>query len=307
MTSPFPVPLNAVRAIEIVGRLGSLAPAARELGVTPGAVSQHIRRAESRLGVDLFERTAHGLVPTPALQQVLPQLTSGFGALADAFAALRGSDDHVLTLTVASVFASRWLIWRIAKFTALHPDIELRLVVTGQIVDLAHSDIDCGIRYGTGDWPGVRAELLGGARYSPVCAPEIAARLRTPADLARVPVIRDTTTMLSWQAWAAAAGLGDMPETAGPTYSDATLAYDAAIAGQGVLLAVDLMSADTVSDGRLVRPFAAAVESAPLGYWLASAAGRREPKKLRLFRDWLRHEVPDSELGYVEQARRRQT
>ena len=68
MASPFPIPLNALRAIEIVARRGALAPAAEELNVTPGAVSQHIRRAEERLGIELFERTPQGLRPTPALK-----------------------------------------------------------------------------------------------------------------------------------------------------------------------------------------------------------------------------------------------
>ena len=73
MANPFPIPLNALRAIEIVARRGALAAAAEELGVTIGAVSQHVRRAEERLGLDLFERSPHGLVPTPALRSALPQ------------------------------------------------------------------------------------------------------------------------------------------------------------------------------------------------------------------------------------------
>jgi DNA-binding transcriptional LysR family regulator len=302
MAGPLPIPLNAIRAIEIVGRRGALAPAAEELGVTPGAVSQHIRRAEERLGLELFERTPQGLRPTATLRQILPQLSSGFSALQDALAALRGSTDKVLSLTVGSVFASRWLIWRIGKFSALHPDIELRLVVSGQILDLHREDVDCAIRFGRGDWEGVRAERLGPAPFSPVCAPPLAQRLQTPADLARAPVIRDTSTMLSWDAWFAAAGL-EPPALHGPTYDDPALAFDAAISGQGVLLAVDRMAADAVSDGRLVRPFAVSAES-DVAYWLVVAEGRREPRKTRLFREWLRLEVPDSEQGYVAQLGR---
>src|SRR3954469_16804423 len=121
MPNPFSIPLNALRAIEIVARRGALAPAAEELGVTIGAVSQHIRRAEERLGLDLFERTAHGLVPLPALRQSLPHLTAGFAALQDGLTGLSGRDEQVLTVTLGSVFASRWLIWRVNRFTALYP------------------------------------------------------------------------------------------------------------------------------------------------------------------------------------------
>ncbi len=302
MASPFPIPLNAIRAIEIVGRRGALAPAAEELGVTPGAVSQHIRRAEERLGLELFERTPQGLRPTATLRQVMPQLSSGFSSLQDALAGLRGSNENVLSLTVGSVFASRWLIWRIGKFSALHPEVEVRLVVSGQIFDLHREDIDCAIRFGSGAWEGVRAERLGAAPYSPVCAPPLARQLRTSADLAHVPVIRDTSTMLSWDAWFAAAGL-EPPVLHGPTYDDPALAFDAAISEQGVLLTVDRMSADAVSDGRLVRPFGVSADS-DVAYWFVVAEGRREPRKTRLFREWLRMEVPDSEQGYVVQMAR---
>lgn len=305
MASPFPIPLNAVRAIEIVARRGALAPAAEELGVTPGAVSQHIRRAEERLGLALFERTPQGLRPTAALKAVMPDLSSGFAVLADALAALKGAGEGVLVLTTGSVFASRWLIWRVGRFTALNPGIELRLVITGSIVDLARPDVDCAIRYGRGDWPNVSAVPIGGTAFQPVCAPEVAARLGVPADLARVPVIHDTTTMLSWDAWWHAAGVEAPPETHGPVFADPALAFDAAIAGQGVLMAVDMMSADAVSDGRLVRPFGLPVETG-VQYWLATSAARRDTPKMKRFRDWLAAEVPDSALGYVHQLQQGQ-
>jgi DNA-binding transcriptional LysR family regulator len=128
----------------------------------------------------------------------------------------------------------------------------------------------------------------------------MAGRLRSPADLANVPVIRDLTTMLSWEAWWARVGLEVPPATHGPTFSDPALAFDAAISGQGVLMAVDMMSADAVSDGRLVRPFEAPVQT-DVQYWLVTAEGRRESLKLRKFREWLATEVPDSALGYVRQ------
>ena len=304
MPSPFPVPLNAIRAIEIVARRGALAPAAEELGVTPGAVSQHLRRAEERLGIELFERTPQGLRPSAALKQVLPQLSAGFAALQDGMAALTPGNESVLTLTMGSVFASRWLIWRIGKFSALHPEIETRLVVTGKILDLVHGDVDCAIRFGRGDWPDADAELIGGTCYRPVVAPTLAHRLNVPADIAAMPVIRDTTTMLSWDAWWHAAGIEETPATQGPTFDDPALAFDAAISEQGVLLAVDQMSADAVSDGRLVRPFDISVTST-LGYWFVTARGRREPKKVKAFREWLRTEMPDSVGGYVNQLTRK--
>ena len=302
MTNAFPIPLNALRAIEIVARRGALAPAAEELGVTVGAVSQHLRRAEERLGTELFERTPQGLVPLPALKQALPQLSAGFTALQDGLAGLKGGEDGVLNLTVGSVFASRWLIWRINKFATLHPEIEVRLTVTGAMLDLTRSDIDCAIRYGGGAWPGVTTTLIGGTAYQPVCAPEFLARMGGRLDLSQVPVIRDQTSMLFWPLWLEQAGMAPGLSSNGPTYTDASLAFDAAISEQGVLLAADMMSADPVSDGRLVRPFALPVDG-PNGYYLALAKGRREPRKVKAFREWLAVEVPASVKGYVHQSR----
>ena len=98
------------------------------------------------------------------------------------------------------------------------------------------------------------------------------------------------------------AGLDPAMALNGPVYSDASLAFDAAISGQGVLLAADMMTADAISDGRLVRPFDLPVRG-ERGYFLATAKGRREPRKLKLFREWLAREVPASSGGYVQQNR----
>ncbi len=300
MATSFPIPLNALRAIEIVARTGALAPAAEELGVTMGAVSQHIRRAEDRLGLKLFNRTPAGLRPTPELDAIQPQLRAGFQQLAGAMEALTQADNPVLTLTTGNVFASRWLVWRMSKFSALHPDIELRLAIEGHTVDLSRGDIDCGIRFGRGQWDGVKAFPLGGFRYQPVCAPPLAAQLKRPEDLTHLPVIIDESTMLSWASWWRAAGFKTPPETHGPRFSDPALAFDAAVSEQGVLLAVDMMSADMVSDGRLVKPFGITVDD-EVGYYFVMAEGRRMTRKVQALRDWLASEVPASRDGYVAQ------
>jgi DNA-binding transcriptional LysR family regulator len=285
----FTIPLNALHAIEIVARTGALKPAADELGVTIGAVSQHIRRAEARLGVELFERTPQGLRPTEMLEQARPLLGSGFATLSDAMRLIQRSGESVLTLTLGSVFASRFLIRRLPHFSAAHPEIEFRMVATGRLIDLAHSDIDCAIRYGAGKWPDVRAEPLGCRGFAPVASPELAGRIRRVSDLGKVPVIEDQSTMLSWAGWFTAAGV-EAPKMSGPRYSDPALAYEAAISGQGVLLAVDRMSEDAVRSGQLVRPFTVSTEN-PNDYWFVMTTARRVPKKVTLFRDWLMREL----------------
>jgi len=300
MPGPFPIPLNAVRAIEIVARRGALAPAADELGVTIGAVSQHIRRAEARLGLELFERTPQGLVARPVLQDVLDQFTKGFAMLANGVSGLQQEQAGTLNLTVGSVFASRWLIWRVNSFAKAHPNLELRLTVTGQMLDLDRADLDCAIRYGKGQWPGVECFPIGGFSYRPVMAPLIAERVKTPADLLDIPIIQDAAGMVDWAAWWRAAGLTAPAQPRGPTYFDPSLAFDAAISGQGALLAVDMMSADAVCDGRLARPLDITVTS-EMGYFLCIADTRRLSPKVRLFLDWIKEAVPASANGYLHE------
>jgi DNA-binding transcriptional LysR family regulator len=272
-----------------VARTGALKPAADELGVTIGAVSQHIRRAEARLGVELFDRTGQGLRPTTELETVRGQLTGGFTMLLDATRAMQRSDEHVLTVTMGSVFAARWLIRRLPQFQAAHPELEFRLLATARTVDLARTDVDCAIRFGEGKWPDVKATPLECRAFRPVAAPALAAGLRRPGDLAEVPVIEDSATMLSWARWFEAAG-AEMPRLGGPRYSDPSLAFNAACVGQGVLLAVDRMSVDAVEAGQLAWPFEVSVETT-FDYWFITSTLRRLPRKVTLFRDWVLHEM----------------
>ena len=281
------IPLNALHAVLLVVRHGSLAGAAEALGVTTGAVSQHLRRAEERAGLALFERTPKGLVPTRDLLAVMGDLDTGFTALSRVQAGLMAPtvDRNLLTVTVGNVFASRWLIWRLGALGRVHPEIELKLLTTGALVDLGRPDIDCGIRFGAGQWPGVDAVPIGTHTVFPICAPGLANSLKSPSDLADVPVIMDQASMLSWPDWLSAAGA---PQTrlGGPTISDPALAFDAAVAGQGVLLALGIMAEYALERGQVVAPFSTTIRS-EYGYWFATASGKQAPSRVRKFRTWL--------------------
>ncbi|MCX5512066.1 LysR family transcriptional regulator [Kaistia algarum] len=289
MANPFKVPLNALRAIEIVARGGHLGAAADELGVTPGAVSQHLKRAEERLGFVLFERTAQGMRPTEALAAALPHLSTGFNALIDAVAVLDQAQRCLLTISVAPAFAARWLVPRLGRFTRENPAMEIRFAASAQFADLHHSDIDCAIRLGRGDWPGVELERLLPQPFFPVAAPEWLDRLKTPADLGQVPVLHDEGTMVGWADWFAVVG-EPMPNLTGPRFSDPILALEAAVAGQGVMLGWDMVVADALASGRLVHPFEGKVCS-DLFYWFVTSERTTRKRPVRIFRDWLKREL----------------
>ncbi|MGE0500146.1 MAG: LysR substrate-binding domain-containing protein [Rhizobiaceae bacterium] len=282
--------LNGLRALEAVGRLGSLQKAADELGVSPGAVSQQVIKAEAQLGLAVFERATRGLEPTAAGRALLARLTLGFHELDSAVAGARRDSGSTLNISVAPVFASKWLVPRLARFRRLHPDLKVRIDASIELVDPDRTDVDAAIRVGQGGWKGVALLPLLPQHVFPVCAPDIAARLTAPADLSRAPIVRDANSNIDWNLWLRPLGLDAAMLADGDTFTDASLCLDAAIAGQGVMLAWQTLAHDALRAGLLVAPFPEKVESG-FGYFLVTSASRRMPKKVAAFRDWLKAEI----------------
>lgn len=284
-----PLPsLNALQAAEAVGRLGSLSRAADALGVTPSAVSHRLRGLEQQLGLGLFERREAGLVPTAAGRRLLPGLSEGFQRIAAAVAEATAQERGTVTVTCGLAFAAKWLVPRLVGLAARHPELEVRLVTTSRLVEFDREDVDLGIRFGHGRWPGLKAELVAPQPLIPVCAPAIAAALANPS----TPLIEDEQSLFGWDAWLAAggpAGAGGPAALAGHPrrrFPDASLAVEAALAGHGIWLAWPLLVDDALQSGRLVRAFPDRID-AGLGYWLVSTPARwRRPEAAR-FRAWL--------------------
>ncbi|WP_158816810.1 LysR substrate-binding domain-containing protein [Methylocapsa sp. S129] len=284
------VHLNGLRAVEAVARRGSLLKAAEELGVSPSAVSQQVGRTEKQIGRALFTRTREGLAATEFGAVFAARLSVGFRELTQAVALADDSAAHTLVVSVAPAFASRWLVPRLSRFYAKHFELALRIDATTRLVDFNRSDIDLAIRMGDGQWPSVRAELLLALEIFPVCAPSIAERLKTVADLANEWAICDENSMFTWERWFEAAGAPPVALLPGARFTDPMLCVEAAIAGQGVMLAWQLLVADALTDGRLVAPFGVSAGSG-LGYYLATAAGRRPSAKVLAFKRWIVEEV----------------
>jgi DNA-binding transcriptional LysR family regulator len=284
------VHLNGLRAVETVARLGSLAAAAGELNVSASAVSQQIKRTEKQLGQALFERTPGGLVPTEFGAAFTARLGVGFRELAQAVAMADEASQCTLVVSVAPAFASKWLLPRLSRHFARHPNVLLRIDASGRLADLDHSDVDVAIRMGDGVWPGGRAELLLAQEIFPVCAPSIAARLHSIEDLAQTCAITDERSMISWDSWFRAAGVEPVTFLKGARFTDPMLCLESAIAGHGVMLAWQLLTADALADGRLVAPFGVRAESG-LGYWMVTSATKSESRKVRDFKIWIREEI----------------
>ena len=287
------VHMNGLRALEAVGRLGSLQAAADELGVSVGAISQQVIKTELQLGHQIFERTGKGLVATEIGLPVLARLTDGIQKLAEAVALAHRRDNNCLTISVAPVFASRWLVRRFDSFAREHPEIILRIDATMRLIDPASSDIDLGIRVGKGDWPDVTSELILAQEVYPVCAPQLAARLKTPADVLSMPAVIDDRAMFKWDVWLDAAGLEGAEISQGHVFNEASLCLDAVMAGQGVMLAWQTLTADMIAEVRLAAPFNIRAKTGFAHYFI-TAKGVRDSRKVQIFKAWLKRELANS-------------
>lgn len=282
--------LNGLKALEAVARLGSLSAAAEELGVSPGAISQQVARTEVQLGRALFERTPKGLVPYPEAIASLSRLTEGFLFLSSAVEDMRGRDEKVLTISVAPILASRWLVHRLPSFSALYPDIRLRIDANDRYVPLSGGDVDCALRVGRGGWKDADVEWLEDEMVFPVCAPALAAEIHEPADLLKLPVIIDGPSAFGWDVWLKPAGLEGAEMNIGHTFSDASLCLDAAIGGQGIFLPWRSLASFALQHGQLVAPFDLHAHTGRATYFV-TPKGRRMNKSVRAFRDWVRAEL----------------
>ncbi len=282
------LPLNALRAFEAAARHLNFTRAGLELCVSQGAVSHQVALLERRLGVPLFRRLPRGLALTDEGLALVPVLGDAFDRIGETLDRYEGGRmREVLTVGVVGTFATGWLLPRLDRFHRAHPQVDLRLMTNNNRVDLAGEGLDYAIRFGDGAWHATHAVPLVAAPLSPLCTPQIGARLATPADLARETLLRSYRPD-EWPRWFEAAGLPS-PRLTGPIFDSSALMIAAALAGLGVDLAPPAMFEADLAAERLVQPFPIEVE---LGrYWLTRLNSRRETAAMRAFAGWLEAEV----------------
>src|SRR5947209_322966 len=286
-------PLNALRAFEAAARHLSFTSAAAELNVTQAAISHQIKALEDRLGLKLFRRVGRGLLLTDAAQAYLAEIAIAFDRIAGATRRLHQHDAAgVLSATVLPSFAAKWLLPRLGRFRAAHPEIDLRISSSVEQIDLAREDFDFALRAGSGQYPCMRSDLILTESFFPVCSPVLLSGpkpLRVPADLRAHTLLHDEPRDL-WQLWLKTVGLTDIDATRGPGFSDSGMLIQAAVEGQGVAIAKGTLAGDDLKAGRLVRPFDQSLP-ANYSYWLVCPEASAERPKIVAFRDWILSEA----------------
>lgn len=298
------LPLNALRAFEAAARHLSFAAAAQELGVTPAAVSYQIKSLEDRIGRPLFLRRNRAVSLTPSGAKLAAPLTDLFAHMSGLVAEISTRSTPALEVTAMPSFAAKWLAPRLAGFSVGYPDCRVRVVGSDDLVDLTHSPVDVGIRYGLGDYKDLYVERLAQVTALPVCSSEFAkkhaSRLKAPADLLRLPLLHDETSVIApglpdWPRWFESAGVAYSPAKPGPIFDSVHMAIEAALAGQGVVLGLRPLIDDDLRARRLVRLFDIELRS-PFSFWFVCRRQRVKDPKIARFLEWLHAQLRLSDI-----------
>jgi LysR family glycine cleavage system transcriptional activator len=231
---------------------------------------------------------------TEAGRRFLPPVRAAFHQLAEASAEMRAfPGGGPLTVSALPSFTSKWLVPRLYDFQARHPEIEVRISATDRLEPIGEGDVDIGIRYGRGQWPGVEADLLLQDEVFPVCSPKLLEgeqALREPRDLGRFSLISDMDWRRAefdfWPRWLAVAGVPDLELKTNLAFNYSNLMIQAAIDGLGIALGNTMLAGDDLRSGRLVQPFSQTVRL-ETGYYVIYGKGGLRQAKIRAFRDWV--------------------
>ncbi len=294
-------PLTALRAFEAAARHASFKQAAAELAVTPTAISHHVRLLEDRFGRRLFDRNAKRVRLTAAGQILFPVLRDSFDAIARGVELVSNTGrERVIVVTATLAFTARWLVPRMAAFRACFPDIGLRLLASDDVVDLRAGAADLAIRFGGGTYPGCQSDPLLRGTFAPVCSPTL--KIRRASDLTRHPLIHFEWRHLSerapsWPRWFAEAAQPYPKGRPKLVFSDETHAIQAAVAGQGVVLASLALVGEDLASGALIQPFGPILDHH--AFHLVIPANKAQDEIIGAVRAWLLAEAKGSGVERV--------
>lgn len=284
--------LGALQAFEAAARHASFARAAAELGVTAAAVSHRVRDLEDELGRPLFQRLNRAVRLTPEGRALAAALGDGLARIRAGVDAFRGRSRQ-LALNVVPSLAAKWLVPRLDRFAAGNPDVTVIVTATEALRAPGSQDADIAIRFGAGPYPGLDDHILFPLGQTPVCTPALAARLRTPADLAGMVLLHDSPrqiVMPGWPEWLGLAGAAQVDGRQGPRFSAGNLTIEGALAGQGVALGIAPFVIDEILAGRLVAPFPVLLTDRSLAYRLLCRPGD-DDAAVAAFVAWIRAEA----------------
>lgn len=284
------IPFHALRVFDAAARHGAMLRAAKELGLTQGAVSRHVKNLEERLDAVLFKRGPRGLTLTEEgdlladyVRRSLQELETGLARI--------GQPRQRTTLVVASArsFALRVLAPRLPDFARRYPWIDLRLDTHRYFADLGKSSADVAIRAGDGHWSEYSVERLTKDILFPVCAPALWSTGNSSEpeeDFLRRQLLYHYAERPYWPTWLQAVGFDSAIGAIGPSFGESSLMLAAAESGQGLAIGRASLVADALARGALVKPFAEGIDDG-ISYYLVKPKASVESTTIKAFSEWL--------------------
>ena len=293
--------LKSMEYFEAVARLTSVTKAATELGVSPSAVSQQLRQIETQFGVKLFRREKQRLVLTLDGDRLYHTTNQAFRAIRNARSAItRQREARKLTLRVSPSFGARWLGPRLSGFLTENPEWRIRVDATPDFTEFETETVDFDLRYGLGNWPGLRADCVLHDLVLPMCSPTYAAHLRAVSDdlseqLRAARLIDSVKMLYRWDVWLAGNGL-ELPELDYPTQFDrSSMSIELAKQGGGVALESVTLCLPDLLRGELV-PFTTELPVVTFpAYWFVCPPRHHSRRIVRRFADWIERACKEHE------------
>lgn len=286
--------IGALVAFESAARHLSFSRAAAELHLTQGAISRQVRELETRLGLSLFERINQRVFLTDAGEAYrleVARILADLAAATERTMASAGGAE-VLNLAVLPTFAARWLVPRLPKFLADHPQAAVNFTVRNEAFSFADTPLDAAIHFGEPTWPGAMCDFLCIEEIYPVAAPALRDRfnLNDIATIPGAPLLHQSSRPTAWADWFAAEDLPTVGAYRGSRFDQFSMIAEAAVAGLGVALMPSFMIEAELASGRLVllteRPL-----NAGKAYWFVYPEAKVRSRLVRSFGDWLKAEA----------------
>ena len=291
-----PISAGHLRAFEAVARHLNFRAAAEEMALTQSAVSRQIQSLEEEVGVSLFLRHTRAVELTSAGAQLLMAVSQSLPRIDNTVRQIRQSAGRrAVALTTFASFASMWLIPRLEQFQRDNPDIDIRIDASDATLDLELADVDMALRYGPMNTMPPQAIRLFGEQLTPVASPWLlkGKSLTKPGDVAQFALIeagdahQTHLEWLTWRRWFDEHGLNRLQPKRWLYFNYAYQMVQAALTGQGIVLARLPLVAESLANGDLIEPLPKLRMDSPMAYWLIVGPRSGSRPEIRAFCDWL--------------------
>lgn len=287
-------PLKAIEAFVVASNTLSFTTAASMLHVTVAAISRRIRVLETELGVILFKRAHRALKLTPAGESYAKKLAPAIDVIRRASESIRSMPRrNAIKVSTPPSFAAHWLFPRLPHFLSQHEELQVDFDTSVDYVDFDASDVDLAIRFGSGNWPGLRIEPLLDVAVYPVCSPDFFARRPAPgsaSDITKHRLLGSNLQPELWQEWLRSAGIAEPPASQFITFDNFHLLYEAAVNGLGIAMGLDAIVEPYLDSGTLIRLFDMPCELSKK-FYIVSRARDRDRRPVQSFCTWLTQEA----------------